>query len=204
MNTTIKERTPVPARQQHGFDYQDYVIEQLNLSPSENYISKDDAYVIEKEGIVYPVQIKFIKKDASIELGSYVRNKEKNKDFVLIIGFWEGIKGNIVEEYVLYPPFEWWRSLFIAPENFDEEMVRFLNDISNNYSDDDKWKIGCKKFIRQWKNYWKINNGKFEKQWQESYPDRLIIPRFKRDHKKQKRIQCAIPNKLFYKHFLRW
>lgn len=194
----------MPARQQHGFDYQDYVVGQLDLFPSENYTSKDDAYIMEKNGIIYPVQIKFIKKGASIELGSYTRNKEKDRDFVLIIGFWEGLKGNIIEEYILYPPLEWWKSLFVAPENFDEEMFYFLNQISNDYSDDVNWKTGCKKLITQWKDYWEIVHEDFEEKWQEDYPDRLVVPRFKRDHKKQKRIQCAIPNKLFYKHFLRW
>lgn len=30
----------------------------------------------------------------------------------------------------------------------------------------------------------------------------LVRPRFKRDHKKQKRIQCAINNKDFYSYFV--
>lgn len=37
--------------------------------------------------------------------------------------------------------------------------------------------------------------------WQKE-TNNLIRPRFKRDHKNQKRIQCAINNKDFYKYFI--
>ena len=194
----------MPARQQHGFDYQDYVIEQLGLKPDKNYRGKNDAYYQEKDGIEYPVQIKFIKKGSAIDLGDYSRNKNKTKNFVLIIGFWKGIKGNIIEEYILYPPVEWWVGLFKIRDGFDVEMYEFLKNISNNVTDDDKWIKGRKKFTEKWKTDWLLYNQEFEKKWEEEYPERLILPRFKRDHKHQKRIQCAIPNEKFYKHFLRW
>ena len=192
------------ARQQHGFDYQEYVIKQLELKPDKNYIGKNDAYYQEKDGIEYPVQIKFIKKGSAIDLGDYRRNKNKTKDFVLIIGFWEGIKGNITEEYILYPPFEWWTGLFNADDTFDADIYKFLGNISNSVLDDDKWVAGRKRLTKRWHDYWLLCRTEFENNWKEKYSKRLIIPRFKRDHKTQKRIQCAIPNKLFYKHFLRW
>jgi len=192
------------ARQQHGFDYQNYVIKLLGLKPDKNYIGKNDAYCQEKDGIEYPVQIKFIKKGSAIDLGDYRRNKNKTKNFAFIVGFWEGIKGNITEEHILYPPFEWWTGLFSADDNFDTDMYKFLGSISNNISDDIKWIAGRKKLTKRWNDYWISHSVEFEKKWEEEYPKRLIIPRFKRDHKTQKRIQCAIPNKMFYSHFLRW
>ena len=62
-----------------------------------------------------------------------------------------------------------------------------LNNITNDVSDDLKWKKEITVLRTEWKN--KTTN--------------LIRPRFKRDHKKQKRIQCAINNKDFYNYFIK-
>ena len=113
------------ARQQHGFEYQDYVIKQLNLKGDNNYIGKNDAYYKEENGINLPVLIKCIKQGSAIDLSDYRRNKNRNSVFILIVGFWNGEKTNVVEEYILYPPIEWWRSLFITPQGFDEEIYKF-------------------------------------------------------------------------------
>jgi len=48
-----------------------------------------------------------------------------------------------------------------------------MSEISNDRSDDNKWK-------------------QFRLKWKEKYGDSIISLRFKRDHKKQKRIQCGI------------
>lgn len=192
------------ARQQHGFDYQEYVIKQLDLKADTNYIGENDAYCMEKNGIDYPILIKFIKKGSAIDLSDYKRNKNRDKDFVLIVGFWEGIKGNIVEEHVLCPPHEWWQGLFMIDNDFDEDMYNFLKNISNDKSEDVIWKKTIKEFKIRWNDYWKENKTEFENFWDCVCPERLIQPRFKRDHKKQKRIQCAVSNKNFYKYFLRW
>jgi len=192
------------ARQQHGFDYEKHIIELLNLKRNKNYTGKNDAYYKDKNGKEYLVQIKCIKKGSAIDLGDYCRNKNKNKDFVLIIGFWEGSKENIVEEYILYPPLEWWIGLFKVYDGFDKEMYEFLDDISNDKIDDAKWVSGRKMLTKKWNDSWVPHNSDFENVWKEKYPERLVLPRFKRDHKKQKRIQCAIPNKIFYKYFTIW
>ncbi len=192
------------ARQQHGFDYQNYVIRQLNLKEDGNYIGKNDAYCIEKGNVNYPVLIKFTKKGSPIDLADYRRNKDRTEDFALIVGFWQGIKGNIAEEHILYPPCEWWQSLFLTDPDFDKDMYSFLNNISNDRSDDAFWKEGCKEFKIRWDNYWQEVRPAFEERWGCNCPERLIQPRFKRDHKTQKRIQCAIPNKKFYEYFLQW
>lgn len=69
--------------------------------------------------------------------------------------------------------------------NFDDELLKifrnFLDEITNERKDDEKWKKQISDFKKQWKN--KTSN--------------FIRPRFKRDHKSQKRIQCAINNKDF-------
>ena len=63
-----------------------------------------------------------------------------------------------------------------------KEMIEELKYITNLREDDDRWKVYCKKYKDLW----------------------YQIPRdcsihFKRDHKKQKRIQCGINNYCFIK-----
>lgn len=63
-------------------------------------------------------------------------------------------------------------------------MESFLEEITNDESDDQKWKEGIKEFKKR-----TVANA---------------VPRFKRDHKKQKRIQAAVPKnnlKKFYDSF---
>lgn len=192
------------ARQQHGFNYQKYITKFLELKPDENYTGKNDAHYQEKNGKIYPVQIKFIKKGGSIELGDYMRNKHRDKDFTLIVGFWEDIPGNMADQYILYPPLAWWLGLFQTDENFDNDAYMFLKNITNDKIDDTNWKSGVKELKDRWDTSWLDFKSDFENTWDCKYPERLIQPRFKRDHKKQKRIQCAIPNKMFFEYFTKW
>ena len=74
-------------------------------------------------------------------------------------------------------------SLFFNQELL-KEFESFLKGITNDYSDDIKWK----KQITLFKEEWQLKTPNF------------IRPRFKRDHKKQKRIQCAINNKDFHNY----
>lgn len=67
-----------------------------------------------------------------------------------------------------------------------EKFKTLLSSITNNRKDDERWKNEINLLKKEWKN---------------STPN-LIRPRFKRDHKKQKRIQCAINNKDFYNYFI--
>lgn len=194
------------ARQQHGFNYENYVINKFKLIKSENYLSKDDAYTIDNNGNTFPIQTKCIKFGSPIDLGSLDRNRNKSKDFALILGFWnDGIIGKeIVDEHLLIINIDWWTDLFQAPNGFYDEINNFLKNISNNKEDDDKWAAGYKEYEKVWKDSWKDFALDFSEKWGQVYKERPILPRFKRDHKTQKRIQCAIPNKLFYKYFLRW
>jgi len=164
-------------RQIHGFIYEDKVCKNFNLIANQSYISEYDATTVSGT----PIQIKCIKNKNEICLGDYFRNKKKSKDFYFIIGFWENSKTNIVKEDVLYIPYKEWNDMFVF-EN-DDDITTLLKEISNNYSDDLIWKTRCKKIKQSW-------NG----------CDRIIQLRFKRDHKKQKRIQVAIP----YKKYEKW
>jgi hypothetical protein len=154
-------------RQRHGFLYEALVIQKYGLSKSSKYTSAYDATY---ENI--PVQIKCIKHGCAIELGDYKRNKQKQADFILIVGFWKGDKKNIIREDVLYIDYR----LFVDHLRFDGDnaMIEEMKLITNLRIDDGRWGS----YVKRYKNLWPKTN--------------LIDIRFKRDHKKQKRIQCAI------------
>lgn len=162
-------------RQKHGFDFENFVIKKFNLIKEAKYTAEYDAYT--KNNI--PVQIKLEKEGSDIELADIFRNYQKSSDFILIVGFWSGQKDNITKIYSVYFDIDYFKS------NFDDELLKifrkFLDEITNNKKDDERWKNQISDFKKRWKN--KTPN--------------FIRPRFKRDHKSQKRIQCAINNKDF-------
>ena len=167
-------------RQNHGFIFEQQIIKQYNLTSSNSYTAEFDAYTLTGVG----VSIKCMKYKTDIELSDIFRNASKNQDFFLIVGFWSGQKTNIIETHCLFIPYREWNSFF--DQQLLKDMKEFLHIVSNDCSDDLLWKSTISQFKKDWAC--KTNN--------------LIRPRFKRDHKKQKRIQCAINNKIFYSHFL--
>lgn len=166
-------------RQKHGFSFEQEIIQKYNLTPSTNYTEKWDGYYN-----TIPVSIKTEKLGSDIELADFRRNANNQDSFYLIVGFWEGNYSNIVETKILFINGKEWHNLF--PNEFIDIFQNCLDSVSNDKNDDEKWKA----LIKDAKN-----------QWQHSTKN-LIRPRFKRDHKKQKRIQCAINNKDFYNYFI--
>jgi hypothetical protein len=171
-------------RQGHGLVYEDHVIEKYKLIKADNYTSPYDAFYNDA-GVVYPVQIKAIKMGAAIEMGDLKRNITKKEDFILVVGFWETTKVNIVREDILYVDHLKYRQ-YVECHNYDD-MKNDMSKISNDRTDDSKWKEFCNKYKCTWS------------------PSNIFDVRFKRDHKKQKRIQCAISwskyNNIFVKVF---
>lgn len=169
------------ARQQHGFDFESYCKEQFHVldCPEGHYTYKWDGILNGK-----PVSIKTEKIGSDIEIASLQRNAENEEDFYLIVGFWKGNKENIISIETLYIIGNEWHQLF------DLEIVNecslLVKEISNDAKDDALWKK-CR--------------SELTKKWKQNTPN-LIRPRFKRDHKTQKRMQCAINNKDFYCYFL--
>lgn len=166
-------------RQAHGFSFEQRVCEKYGVKLNSNYTDKWDG---ELNNI--PVSIKLEKNGSDIEMADIFRNMSISSDFYLIVGFWENDKTNIIKEYVLYIDHKDYEELFNF--NMIEKFKNLLNNISNDKSDDVKWKSQITSLRKEWK---------------ETTPN-LIRPRFKRDHKSQKRIQCAINNKDFYNYFL--
>lgn len=167
-------------RQGHGFSYEEYIKGKYGIESGGNYTAEWDGYLDGK-----PVSIKTKKKGGAVEMSDFFRNANKEEDFYLIVGFWEGEKTNIVEEYVLYINKNFWVS------QFDIGLVELFrgvfDGITNSYEDDAKWKLRITEYKERWKE-----------------TESIINVHFKRDHKTQKRVQCSIKNKEFYTILVRY
>jgi hypothetical protein len=186
-------------RQIHGFIYESNVIKSRNLTNWKEYVVKNnitdsdggytstwDAIDENQIGVYHkgkPVQIKCIKKNGSIDLGDIFRNANKKENFDLIVGFWQGTKTNIVEEYTIKVNYKKWNSLF-KWDKYGELREWITNKVSNDKSYDLKWKMECSIYKSDWGT------------------DRIIQPRFKRDSKTQRRIQCGITYNKFIEYLI--
>ena len=150
------------------------------------YTSKWDAIDENKVGKSYkgrPIQIKCIGINNAIELGDIFRNSTKEEDFRLIVGFWNGIKTNIHQIVELEINHKKWNKLF-KWDRYDELKDWITNKVSNEYSYDNQWKNEMSYYKQLWGS-------------------RVITPTFKRDHKRQRRIQCQIPYNTFMEEFVK-
>jgi hypothetical protein len=159
-------------RQGHGFDYQRQLCERYNLSSDDNYTGIWDAY--RQDGT--PCVVKTFKQNSEIPLADIFNNVSRDKDFYLMYGVWKGKKSNIVEEKVILVDVEKWKELFTW-EHFEELKHWIKNVVSNSYDYDTTWKSE----VKEWKEKWG--------------EERIVQPRFKRDHKTQRRIQSAVSYK---------
>lgn len=165
-------------RQKHGFIFQKEFIENNHLIPEKNYVSEWDAYTSNN----IPVQIKTYKVGGELDLGDLKRNLCKDSDFYLVCAEHDG--NIILNIRIFFVKRENWLYCFNCSDDILNEMYSFLENISNDYKDDERWRQGMISFK-------KVTEG-------------IAVPRFKRDHKKQKRIQAAIPRRnieIFFKLF---
>lgn len=165
-------------RQEHAFEYESRIINENNIVKSEGYTDKWDAF----EGDI-PVSVKNIKLNSSVDFGDFKRQTLLNQDFYLYVGFWKGEKTNVVEEYKILVSYNNWKNYF-GRTDIISDMLGEMKTISNDRSDDLKWK----EFRKKWTLLYKSLR-----------PTPVITLRFKRDHKKQKRIQCGISSLNFKK-----
>ena len=190
------------ARQNHGFinetkviareklkKWEDFAKENPSLSTGQqDYTSIWDAIDTSiktngKYGYM-PVQIKTIQAGAAVELGDIFRNSKKDEVFRLIVEFYQkDNKFKIIDTVDIIVNPKRWHAHFNFPD-YVEWKNWIKNDVSNCYSFDDAWK----KQREEKKRAWKIKN-----------PYSLVTPTFKRDHKKQRRIQCSVNNSNFKK-----
>jgi hypothetical protein len=166
------------AKQYHGFLYEQKVIQKYNLRKAKSYTSPCDAH----HGML-DVQIKCMQHGTSVEFGDYLRNKHKTTNFILIVGFWKNEKDNIIQEHIFDVDVQAFTNNLYYP--YDEKMYQEMSLITNMYEDDGKWKAFCQNHRAQWHEF--QNN---------------MDLRFRRDHKKQKRIQCGVSWKKYHSWFM--
>lgn len=166
------------AKQFHGFQYEQKVIERFNLQKAKNYTSPYDA-----QHKSHNIQVKCMQYGSSIEFGDYLRNKQKTTNFILIVGFWKHEKDNIVQEHIFNVNSAKLTDNLLYP--YDAEMFEEMRLITNLHEDDHIWKQFCQKHRTQWLEF--KNN---------------MDLRFRRDHKKQKRIQCGVSWKKYHSWFI--
>lgn len=197
------------ARQQHGFDSQKETIELLGGVPEKCYTASYDGVNVSERN--EQLEVKCIKYGAPIELADYGRNRDKHllqthdvSEFVLAVNFHDGSdKKTIIENDLFYIPLSWWGWHFRSPDGFDDSIKDFMNNITNSYTDDSRWTEGRLYFMKIWEDYWQTSiRSQFFDYCGVDLPSRLIQLRFKRDHDKQKRVQCAIRNKDYYKYIV--
>ena len=170
-------------RQYHGFEYQKHIIDTNKYTFYNKYTFKWDA-----KSDKYNISIKTAKIKSDICFGDIKRIISTDENFILHVGFWKKYTYNILEEYKILIKKEDFKSYIGDISHFDE-MFEEIKNITNDKSDDLKWKIFMKKY--------KTMYGK----------NPILSIRFKRDHKIQKRIQCSISYKnvivLIYFHNLK-
>lgn len=161
-------------RQYHGFVYENLVRNKYNITNSEN--RQYNGYIEDT-----PVLITTCKKGTEVCLSDIFKISQIKEDIILIVGVWSDFKNNIVDEYICKIPNIFIKSNIIY--SILPTMSNLLETISNNESDDQIWKREILKIRTKW------NSTKT-----------MLRPRFKRDHKKQKRIQCSIRYNDFIKN----
>jgi len=166
-------------RQSHGFAFQRAIIAKYGLTPDVGYTAQWDAH----RGSV-PVSIKSAKAGCEVELGDLFRNASIDYDFYMIVGFWSGLSKEIIDERCLLIDGDDWAGLFTHES--DQIIKDFLHEITNARNDDAAWRV----FVDDMKHRWAVATRN------------LVRPRFKRDHKIQKRMQCAISWDDFYGYFV--
>lgn len=161
-------------RQSNGLKVENHAVNTYYHGERTGYIDPFDSFGKEK----IPIQIKTKKIDkisqrTKIELGSFMR-LPKTKDFILDIFFYNS-SNTIYCRKIFKINAQKWNS------NISEEMLQLLDyhhvfhSISNRHEDDSKW-TDRRKFIKE--QYKALGS--------------IFTPLFKRDHKRQKRIQASI------------
>lgn len=191
------------ARQEHGFINEAKVCETKNIVKWGDFVKIYPQYSKRQQGYTsvwdgidmsvktegeygfLPVQIKTIKKGAAVELGDIFRNSKKNEVFRLIVDFYDKndkSKTKMVETVdIIVDPVKW-QAHFNFPDY--DEWKSWIKGVSN-----------CSSYTETW-----IREREARKQdWNIKNPDSLVTPTFKRDSKKQKRIQCSVNRTNFNK-----
>lgn len=125
-----------------------------------------------------PVAIRHSFTHHDVEMGDFFLYSTVEDDFFLHQSFYYNSKNNPVFQYLVHLPKDFWERQFPALHN--KEIFAFLEEITNDPADDDKWKQWSHDIKERWKNTGSIIR---------------LAP--KRDHRKVKRMDFVIPYPLF-------
>lgn len=182
-------------RQYHGLWLEEQLEDIKGWKKYEQYTSPFDLFVPQInmfQEIKQNIQSKCIGKGNAIEMGDIFKNGKKEQDFLLVITLYDElfevskgkkIPNKVVEYMEIEVDHEKWNRHFVLPDDIQESWKHWItNEVSNEYSYDAQWKIDVATRKEEWSHYGENAHS-------------LVQPRFKRDHKKQRRIQCAVKAK---------
>lgn len=159
-------------RQSFGFKYQKEFCKKHNLKEEESYTSKYDTYYKN-----YPCQIKTYKNKNELMMADPFRYLNSEDDFILVVAQ-RNDKNEIIRERKVLIRNKTLQDFFYR-ENFKARTSyckKLLETVSNDRKDDEYFKKSMKQEVAARKNS-------------------IINVQAKRDHKSQKRVQWAIPNR---------
>lgn len=170
-------------RQRHGFDFEQTMDELISsMQRDEGYTAEDDAHLIYDNTLDIRTSVKTCKYTMELCLGSFSRIATNDEPLLLFIGHYQN-KRDIHDVDVLY-----------LEEGFTTLFGENRYDLIDLCADFVQYMTTTPDFnAHSYDVIWKEKYNEFREEYEEcSTNDCYIFPRAKRDHKKQKRMQCAI------------
>jgi len=176
--------------QSHGFSFEKWVRDKLFEEYSGNYMQEWDVpsehnrhKMIPEDLRGIPVSVKTAKYGSPIGLGDVLRQRSIDEPFLMIVGFWrqrsQSEKWFEDIGWAKFTPAVWsslWGSLSLLQIN---EIDRIVKELDCHYS-------VVRKRAQEWKKTVALTSGS------------QIVINPKIDSKKQRRIQCSIPFRVFW------
>ncbi len=201
MEPSAAEIKSTTERQGHGKAFEDWVAETfLEDRKIPSHTDKWDA-----EGVTFkeefkdttgfynglPISIKTCKFNQSVNFGDAIRQFENNQDFLLIVGFWKpaGNSKKIVQVVAKKVGNEDWHNLFVdfetekekGPEHCKKRTKEKIEELDITIKTTEGYKDARKK----------------AKQEKAEIKSKMTLnPKI--DSKKQRRLQCSLPKKVFH------
>jgi hypothetical protein len=187
------------ARQSHGKDYEQKVIKTEKYISSDSHTAKFDAiqkhenYLVffKKEIPAIDVSIKFSEYDRNrIDLADFFRVARQTKDFIMHLGFYQGSKTNIVDEYKIKIKLANFKKLL--PKFTTQELDQMEKDFKEIRAvkgkvDADQHKKNVSEFKQKYKNFFSANKSAIKLAIKDS------------SSSSQFRIQCNVSRNKFLK-----
>ncbi len=194
------------ARQQHGLDFEKWIKTTFFQSytqtgPTDKWDalnvlikSKYSKYAGGFQGL--PVSLKTCKEGSPIGFGDALRQYKNVEDFFLIVGFWQraGVKRKYVCVKGVKIANKQWRKLFEGSVSEDE--------LKNDRLKPKEVESRIMKLDRTIKTtpFYK-DARRLAREQKEELPEMDIVLNPKIDSKNQRRLQCSLPNQIFWKLF---